>query len=74
MAVFYEFCFLLFCRLTFFPPLKVTAKTLSQHDELMKKTETMNVLVETNKMLRDEKERLEQELQQTRAKVKEQAD
>lgn len=49
--------------------LKVTAKTLSQHDELMKKTETMNVLVETNKMLREEKERLEQELQQAQAKV-----
>ncbi|KAK3516704.1 hypothetical protein QTP70_022497 [Hemibagrus guttatus] len=46
-----------------------TSKTLSQHDELMKKTETMNVLVETNKMLRDEKEKLEQELQQTQAKV-----
>ncbi|XP_072338217.1 nucleoprotein TPR-like isoform X1 [Scyliorhinus torazame] len=48
---------------------QVTAKTLAQHDELMKKTETMNVLIETNKMLRDEKERLEQELQQTRAKI-----
>lgn len=54
--------------------LKVTAKTLSQHDELMKKTETMNVLMETNKMLRDEKERLEQEMQQTQAKVKKKAD
>ncbi|XP_036378661.1 translocated promoter region b, nuclear basket protein isoform X2 [Megalops cyprinoides] len=48
---------------------QVTAKTLAQHDELMKKTETMNVLVETNKMLREERERLEQELQQTQAKV-----
>ncbi|XP_067893509.1 translocated promoter region b, nuclear basket protein isoform X2 [Heterodontus francisci] len=48
---------------------QVTAKTLAQHDELMKKTETMNVLIETNKMLRDEKERLEQELQQSRAKI-----
>lgn len=48
----------------------MTAKTLSQHDELMKKTETMNVLAETNKMLRDEKERLEQELQETLVKVK----
>lgn len=35
----------------------------------MKKTETMNVLIETNKMLREEKERLEQELQQMQAKV-----
>ncbi|XP_051869004.1 translocated promoter region b, nuclear basket protein isoform X3 [Pristis pectinata] len=49
---------------------QVTAKTLAQHDELMKKTETMNVLIETNKMLRDEKERLEQELQQSRAKIR----
>ncbi|XP_072429722.1 nucleoprotein TPR-like isoform X4 [Chiloscyllium punctatum] len=49
--------------------MQVTAKTLAQHDELMKKTETMNVLIETNKMLRDEKERLEQELQQSRAKI-----
>ncbi|XP_066548647.1 nucleoprotein TPR isoform X2 [Amia ocellicauda] len=49
---------------------QVTAKTLAQHEELMKKTETMNVLVETNKMLREERERLEQELQQTQAKVR----
>lgn len=48
---------------------KVTAKTIAQHEELMKKTETMNVLIETNKMLREEKERLEQELQQIQAKV-----
>lgn len=50
--------------------LKVTAKTLAQHDELMKKTETMNVLMETNKMLREEKEKLEKELQDTQAKAK----
>lgn len=47
----------------------MTAKTLSQHDELMKKTETVNILVETNKMLREEKTKMEQELQQTQAKV-----
>lgn len=47
----------------------MTAKTIAQHEELMKKTETMNVLIETNKMLREEKERLEQELQQMQAKV-----
>lgn len=35
----------------------------------MKKTETMNILIETNKMLREEKDRLEQELQQIQAKV-----
>ncbi|XP_007893774.2 translocated promoter region b, nuclear basket protein isoform X1 [Callorhinchus milii] len=49
---------------------QVTAKTLAQHDELMKKTETMNVLIETNKMLRDERERLEQELQQSHSKIR----
>ncbi|KAK1165301.1 translocated promoter region b, nuclear basket protein isoform X1 [Acipenser oxyrinchus oxyrinchus] len=49
---------------------QVTAKTLAQHDALMKKTDSMNVLVETNKMLREERERLEQELQQTQAKVR----
>uniref|UniRef100_A0A672QC01 Nucleoprotein TPR n=1 Tax=Sinocyclocheilus grahami TaxID=75366 RepID=A0A672QC01_SINGR len=52
--------------------MQVTAKTLTQHDELMKKTETMNVLMETNKMLREEKEKLEQELQDTQAKVRKQ--
>ncbi|CAM4591848.1 unnamed protein product [Lepidochelys olivacea] len=49
---------------------QITAKTIAQHEELMKKTETMNVLIETNKMLREEKERLEQELQQMQAKVR----
>ncbi|XP_059333762.1 nucleoprotein TPR isoform X3 [Ammospiza nelsoni] len=49
---------------------QVTAKTIAQHEELMKKTETMNILIETNKMLREEKERLEQELQQIQAKVR----
>ncbi|XP_052442033.1 translocated promoter region b, nuclear basket protein [Carassius gibelio] len=50
--------------------MQVTSKTLTQHDELMKKTETMNVLMETNKMLREEKKKLEQELQDTQAKVR----
>lgn len=50
-------------------PLQVTLKTLAQHDELMKKTETMNVLMDTNKMLREEKEKLDQELQQALDKV-----
>lgn len=35
----------------------------------MKKTETMSILLETNKMLREEKDKMEQELQQTQAKV-----
>lgn len=42
---------------------------MAQHEELMKKTETMNVVMETNKMLREEKEMLEQDLQQMQAKV-----
>ncbi|KAJ0065485.1 hypothetical protein NL108_012443 [Boleophthalmus pectinirostris] len=49
--------------------MQVTAKTLAQHDELMKKTETMSILMETNKMLREEKDKMEQTLQQTQAKV-----
>ncbi|KAB1258625.1 Nucleoprotein TPR [Camelus dromedarius] len=49
---------------------QVTAKTMAQHEELMKKTETMNIVMETNKMLREEKERLEQDLQQMQAKVR----
>ncbi|XP_048832037.1 translocated promoter region b, nuclear basket protein isoform X4 [Brienomyrus brachyistius] len=48
---------------------QVTLKTLAQHDELMKKTETMNVLVDTNKMLREEKEKLDQDLQRALDKV-----
>lgn len=48
---------------------QVTAKTLAQHDELMKKTETMSILVQTNKMLREEKDKINEELQQTQAKV-----
>ncbi|XP_069009311.1 translocated promoter region b, nuclear basket protein isoform X2 [Embiotoca jacksoni] len=49
--------------------MQVTAKTLAQHDELMKKTETMSILMETNRMLREDKEKIEQELQQAQAKV-----
>ncbi|XP_062251607.1 translocated promoter region b, nuclear basket protein [Platichthys flesus] len=49
--------------------MQVTAKSLAQHDELMNKTETMSILMETNKMLRGEKEKMEQELQQTQAKL-----
>lgn len=35
----------------------------------MKKTETMSILMETNKMLREDKDKIGQELQQTQAKV-----
>ncbi|XP_062412025.1 translocated promoter region b, nuclear basket protein [Sardina pilchardus] len=50
--------------------MQVTARTLAQHEDLMKKTETMNVLVESNKLLREEKDRLQLELEQTHAKVR----
>ncbi|XP_077439569.1 translocated promoter region b, nuclear basket protein isoform X2 [Vanacampus margaritifer] len=49
--------------------MQVTAKTLAHHDELMKKTETMSILMETNKILREEKDKLEKELKQTQTKV-----
>ncbi|XP_053549834.1 LOW QUALITY PROTEIN: nucleoprotein TPR [Bombina bombina] len=49
---------------------QVTAKTMAQHEELMKKTETMNVLMESNRLLREDKEKLEQELQQLQAKIR----
>jgi nucleoprotein TPR len=42
---------------------------MAQHEELMKKTETMNIVMETDKILREEKERLKQDLQQMQAKV-----
>lgn len=43
---------------------------MAQHDEKMKRMENLNVLVETNKMLKEERERLDQELHQTQAKVR----
>ncbi|XP_075689568.1 nucleoprotein TPR isoform X2 [Rhinoderma darwinii] len=49
---------------------QVTAKTMAQHDDLMRKTETMNVLIETSRLLREEKEKLEHDLQQLQAKIR----
>ncbi|XP_063796301.1 nucleoprotein TPR [Pseudophryne corroboree] len=49
---------------------QVTAKTMAQHEELMKKTETMNVLIESNRLLREDKEKLDHELQQLQAKIR----
>ena len=58
------------CSLRYLSPLsQVTAKTLDQHNELMKKTETMSVLMETNKLLREERDSMQQELEQNQAKV-----
>ncbi|MGH0154837.1 UNVERIFIED_CONTAM: hypothetical protein FKN15_048281 [Acipenser sinensis] len=50
---------------------QVTAKTLAQHDALMKKTDSMNVLVETNKMLREEREADIMPLQESNAELSE---
>ncbi|XP_067218457.1 nucleoprotein TPR isoform X1 [Chanodichthys erythropterus] len=50
--------------------LQVTTKTLTQQEDMMKRMESMSALTETNKMLKNEKNRLEHELQQTKAKMR----
>uniref|UniRef100_A0A671P6S4 Nucleoprotein TPR n=1 Tax=Sinocyclocheilus anshuiensis TaxID=1608454 RepID=A0A671P6S4_9TELE len=50
--------------------LQVTTKTLAQQEDMMKRMESMSALTETNKMLKNEKNRLEHELQQTQAKMR----
>uniref|UniRef100_A0A673I8T5 Nucleoprotein TPR n=1 Tax=Sinocyclocheilus rhinocerous TaxID=307959 RepID=A0A673I8T5_9TELE len=50
--------------------LQVTTKTLAQQEDIMKRMESMSALTETNKMLKNEKNRLEHELQQTQAKMR----
>ncbi|KAA0719100.1 Nucleoprotein TPR NPC-associated intranuclear protein [Triplophysa tibetana] len=50
--------------------LQVTAKTLAQQEDMIKRMESMNALTETNKMLKNEKNRLEHELQQIQAKAR----
>ncbi|XP_070555151.1 nucleoprotein TPR-like [Ptychodera flava] len=50
---------------------QVTARSAAQHQQLMKKIETLNVLTDSNKLLREEKDRLEQQRQQLECKVKE---
>ncbi|XP_063742334.1 nucleoprotein TPR-like isoform X2 [Eleginops maclovinus] len=50
--------------------MQATAKTLAQQEEQLKKMETINTLQETNRMLKTEKDKLEQELQQAQAQVK----
>lgn len=49
---------------------QATAKTLTQQEEQLKKLESINALQETNKMLKMDKDKLEQELQQAQAKVR----
>lgn len=48
---------------------QATAKTLTQQEEQLKKMESINALQEANKMLKIDKDKLEQELQQIQAKV-----
>ncbi|XP_061792549.1 nucleoprotein TPR-like isoform X2 [Nerophis lumbriciformis] len=49
--------------------MRTTAKTLAQHEGQLKNLENMSALQETNKMLKMERVKLEQELQQAQAKV-----
>ncbi|CAH1255216.1 TPR [Branchiostoma lanceolatum] len=48
---------------------EAAAQTALQHQELLKKVETLNVLTDSNKLLREEKERVEGQLQEVTAKV-----
>ncbi|KAK3560903.1 hypothetical protein QTP86_022909 [Hemibagrus guttatus] len=50
--------------------LQMNTKAMAQQEEKLKKLESLNALTETNKMLKEEKNRLEQELQQNRAKAR----
>ncbi|KAM9468929.1 nucleoprotein TPR-like isoform 3-T3 [Clarias gariepinus] len=49
--------------------LQMTTKAMAQQEEKLKRLECLNALTETNKILKEEKNRLEQELQQNRAKL-----
>ncbi|KAI4809983.1 hypothetical protein KUCAC02_018833, partial [Chaenocephalus aceratus] len=50
--------------------MQVTARTLAQQEEQLKKMETISALQQAVRMLSTEKDRLEQEMQQAQAKVK----
>ncbi|KAG7235751.1 hypothetical protein INR49_002253 [Caranx melampygus] len=49
--------------------MQVTAKCLAQQEEQLKKMDSISALQETNRMLRMDRDKLQQELQQTQAKV-----
>uniref|UniRef100_A0A671VDB9 Translocated promoter region, nuclear basket protein n=1 Tax=Sparus aurata TaxID=8175 RepID=A0A671VDB9_SPAAU len=49
--------------------MQATSKTLSQQEEQLKKIETIGALQESNRMLKMDRDKLEQELQQAQAKV-----
>lgn len=48
----------------------MTTKVMAQQEDKLKRLESLNALTETNKMLKEEKIQLEQELQQNRAKAR----
>lgn len=55
-----------------FPPFsqsQATTKTLAQQQEQLKKIETIGTLQETNKILKMDRDKLQQELQQAQARV-----
>ncbi|TRY56833.1 hypothetical protein DNTS_004104 [Danionella cerebrum] len=49
--------------------IQVTTQTLAKQEEMLKRMESMTALTETNKMLKNEKNRLEHELQQMQSKA-----
>lgn len=49
---------------------QITAKTLSQQEEQLKKMSSINALQETNRILKTDREKLQQELLQAQAKVR----
>ncbi|XP_078120990.1 nucleoprotein TPR-like [Sander vitreus] len=49
--------------------MQATVKTLAQQEEQLKKMENISALQETNRMLKMDRDKLEQELQQAQAKV-----
>lgn len=51
-------------------PHQLTTKTLAEQQEQLKRLETITSLQETNKMLKVDRDKLEQELQQAQTKVK----
>uniref|UniRef100_A0AAQ6A4F7 Nucleoprotein TPR n=1 Tax=Amphiprion ocellaris TaxID=80972 RepID=A0AAQ6A4F7_AMPOC len=50
--------------------IQASAKTLAQQEEQLKKMESISALQETNRMLKMDRNKLEQELQQAQAKVR----
>ncbi|XP_062610005.1 nucleoprotein TPR-like [Saccostrea cucullata] len=49
---------------------QANVQTASQHADLMRKVENLNILTDSNKLLREDKNRLEQLVQELEAKVK----